>query len=887
MENIVLSIDKKKISCSPGTSILEAAAKNGIKIPHLCYHPDLKPFGACRLCLVEDEKTGRLMAACVTPAAPDMTLQTASPRIVNHRRNIVRLMIAEHPESCIVCSKGNRCRLRQVAADLGVGETELDPMPNFKPLEQANPFIIRDLSKCILCGKCIRADHELVVVGAIDYNLRGFLSRPATAHELGLEHSSCTFCGTCVSMCPTGALATKNTHFVGSPQRESLSICGYCAVGCRLAMGAANDRVVEVNPADRPDSVNGATLCVRGHFAHDYLNSAKRLVSPLVRENGRRGDAEQIPVSWEEALVLVARRLTEIKNENGPQSIAFYGSSKCSNEENYLFQKLARVVIGSNHLDNGGYLSGLAHLKLLDDKTDRGWRTHALADMQKAEVILVLGADPDHSAPVVSYYLKRAAVQGVPLIVVDPRKTELVKFASIWLRPRPATDLDLLNALAALLYKRKSFDDAYLDKYAEGFDIFRYSLSTLDLERVCRLTGLALLDLQKTAELLQNKKITIVVGHGILQQKNAAHSLGAILNLALLTGSLGAAGAGLYVLARENNQIGAMDMGMVPDLLPGRQLLTDAAVRKNWERIWKTRLSPDPGLNIVRMVEAAEKGRLKAMFILGENPLLALPQPERVRQAFAKLEFIVVQDILETETSRMADVVLAGAAFSEKSGSFTNLESRIQSFLPVVPPPGQAKPDWEILDRLSATIAHTDAYGSLDKIRMEIRQRISAYTDLIAEGSAWIKSTSRKALFKNPEASGLIAFYPVIMTHDQGGDNGYPLTAILGSLRYHLGNGTRTRVSERIQAFGVCGAIQVSPEDGRRLDLQEGDCVRVISPFGTVKRAVELKQEIAPGQLFVPLAVNFNDAMNLIGLKDLSEAASSGWKTVKVKLEKA
>jgi formate dehydrogenase (NADP+) alpha subunit len=250
LENIVLSIDKKKISCSPGTSILEAAAKNGIKIPHLCYHPDLKPFGACRLCLVEDEKTGRLMAACVTPAAPDMTLQTASPRIVNHRRNIVRLMIAEHPESCIVCSKGNRCRLRQVAADLGVGETELDPMPNFKPLEQANPFIIRDLSKCILCGKCIRADHELVVVGAIDYNLRGFLSRPATAHELGLEHSSCTFCGTCVSMCPTGALATKNTHFVGSPQRESLSICGYCAVGCRLAMGAANDRVVEVNPAN-------------------------------------------------------------------------------------------------------------------------------------------------------------------------------------------------------------------------------------------------------------------------------------------------------------------------------------------------------------------------------------------------------------------------------------------------------------------------------------------------------------------------------------------------------------------------------------------------------------------------------------------------------------
>ncbi|MGD8887667.1 MAG: 2Fe-2S iron-sulfur cluster-binding protein, partial [Desulfobacterales bacterium] len=238
MDTIVLSIDGKKILCPSGTSILEAAEQNGFKIPKLCYHPDLKPFGACRLCLVEDEKTGRLMASCVTPAAQDMVLQTASPRIVKHRRNIVRLMIAEHPESCIVCSKGNRCQLRQIAADLGIGEPNLYPMPNYKPFEEANPFIIRDLSKCILCGKCIRADHELVVVGAIDYNLRGFDSRPATAHELGLEQSNCTFCGTCVSICPTGALSAKNSRYVGSPERESVSICGFCSVGCSLAVGA-------------------------------------------------------------------------------------------------------------------------------------------------------------------------------------------------------------------------------------------------------------------------------------------------------------------------------------------------------------------------------------------------------------------------------------------------------------------------------------------------------------------------------------------------------------------------------------------------------------------------------------------------------------------------
>jgi formate dehydrogenase alpha subunit len=887
LDTIPLTIDGRRIICSAGSSILEAAEQNGIKIPKLCYHPDLKPFGACRLCLVEDEKTGRLMASCVTPAVSDMVLQTATPRIVKHRRNIVRLMIAEHPESCIVCSKGNRCQLRQVAAILGIGETNLYHMPNFKPLEQANPFIIRDLSKCILCGKCIRADHELVVVGAIDFNLRGFKSRPATAYDLGLEQSTCTFCGTCVSMCPTGALSSKNTRFVGSPERESISICGFCAVGCNLVMGVANHRVVEVNPLDLSDTVNRSTLCVRGHFAHDYLNSAERLVSPLVRNNGDRSNADLVPASWDQALDLIRRRLVDIKNENGPQSIAFYGSSKCTNEENYLFQKLARAVVGTNNVDNGGYLSGLSLLRLLDEKTDRGWRINPLYDLEKAEAILVLGADTSHSAPVVSYYLKRASIQGIPIIVVDPRKTELVKFASLWLRPRPATDLDLVNSFTAMLHEQKSYDSAYLDKYTEGFSIFRYSLSSLDLDRVSELTGVDSMDLNQAVNMLKDKKLAFVIGHGILQQKNGMHSLGAIFNLSLLTGSLGAEGAGIYVLARENNQIGALDMGTAPNLLPGRLLLSDESVRKKWERTWKVKLSPDPGLNIVRLIEAAEKGHIKALFIMGENPLRALPQPERVHKAIKKIDFIVVQDILNGDSAKIADIVLPGAAFSEKEGSFTNLEGRIQSFLPVVPPPGKAKPDWEILDLLMAKITHTEAYGSLEKIRMEIRQLVPAYAKLNGHGQTWVRETSQKVLFKNPEAQDLISFYPVVTTENKATDDDYPFTAILGSLRYHLGSGTRTAASERVQEIGVCGEIEIAAEDAAELELQEGECIRVTSRFGTVRRAIRLKKEVRPGQLFVPLAVNSNDGMNLIDLSDLSKTQSPGWKTVKVRLEKA
>ena len=887
METIALTIDGSKVSSPAGTSILEAARQHGIKIPNLCYHPDLKPYGACRMCLVEDEKTGRLLAACVTPVAPDMMIQTASPRIVKHRRNITRLMIAEHPESCIVCSKGNRCQLRQVAAQLGVGETELYPMPNFKPLEQANPFIIRDLSKCILCGKCIRSDHELVAVGAIDYNLRGFHSRPATVHETGLEGSNCTFCGTCVSMCPTGALSTKNSSYVGNPDHEANSICGFCGVGCSLAIGTSNNRITEVNPAHLEKSVNGATLCVRGHFAHDFLNSADRLISPMILKNGAPDETGQVPLAWDEALDLVADRLTEIRNKYGPQSIGFMGSSKCSNEENYLFQKMARVSVGTNNVDNGGYCSGQFLMRVLDEKTDGGCRVNPLADLESAETIVVLGADPNHSVPVVSYYLKRAARQGIPMIVVDPRRTELVSFAAMWLRPRLHTDLELINALAAILHEKKSYDLAFIDNYTEGFNIFHYSLTSLDLERISRITEIEKSELVEVAGQLSGKKVAFVVGHGILQQKNAMHTLGAIFNLSLLTGSLNAPGGGIYVLARENNQIGAMDMGAMPNLLPGRQALTDDEARKYWEKEWNVRLSPDPGLNMTRMIEAAEQGNLKALYIMGENPLRSLPQTQRVKKALSRLEFLVVQDILNTETAQLAHAILPGAAFSEKQGSFTNLEGRIQPFDTVSAPPGNARADWEILDLLAARIEQSEAYGDLEKIRMEIRQNVAAYADLNGTHPSWVKQTGRMALFNPTDSDGLIRFYPIVTTEDEIEEKDYPYSAIIGSMRYHLGSGTRTSTSERIQTFDSSGPIEIAFEDGATLGIADGDTVKVASAYGELEGVIRLKKEIRPGELFIPMATNSNNAMNLIDLTDLADPNSDGWKSVRVKLEKA
>ena len=879
MENITLTINGKSVHCPQGTTILEVAEQNGIRIPKLCHHPELKPFGACRLCIVEDEESGRLMASCVTPVSPGIRINTESKKIKEHRRNIIRLMLAEHPESCLVCSKGNRCQLRKIAAEMGLAQTDLYPMYNYKTLSDANPFISRDLSKCILCGKCIRADHELVVIGAIDYNLRGFKSRPSTVHDLGLETSSCSFCGTCVSMCPTGALLPKNVTHAGAPEREVLTVCGFCGVGCSLQLGILDNQVVEINPSENADSVNKSTLCVRGHFEHDFLNAKERLFTPLIRR-----EDELTPVSWDEAADHVAERLIDIKKRFGPTSIGFLGSSKCTNEENYLFQKIARVIVGTNNIDNGGYLNGNAIVSWLNRRTDNGWRVKSLSSIEHAETIIVLGADPSHSLPVVSYYIKRAAVNDIPVIVIDPRKTGLARRSSLWLSVMPDKDVEVLNCLSALLWRKFSHDASFMERFTTETKSYTDALTSFNPERLCVESGVDMKSLENAVNLIGGKKIAFVVGQGIIQQRSGLHAIKALLNMSMLTGSLGHEHGGIYVMSKENNQFGAVDMGTVSDSLPGGQPISSAAERKKWEKNWDFNLSPDPGLDVLRMVEEAERGNLKALFIMGENPIRGFPQSDRVRTALKNLDFLVVQDILATETSGIADVVLPGAAFSEKGGSFTNLEGRIQSFESAVSPPGDAKPDWEILDLLYSKMSTSTGYTSIGKIREEISRLIPMYRDLGRNGNrVWLARTSGIGVF-DPEGKGEPIPFSTITNSENGRQHeGFGLTAILGSRRYHLGSGTRTSHSGRIRDFNLKGDVEISPEDGAASGLSNGDTGKVSSPNGSIVREVQINKDLVPGIIFVPLAFNNNDAMQLIELTRLGE---SSLKLCQVKIEK-
>ncbi len=877
MEVITLTINGKTISCNPGVSLLEAAVQNGFPIPTLCHHPELKPFGACRVCLVEEEKNGRLMAACVTPATPNMVIRTNTPRVLSHRRNIVSLMLASHPESCIVCDKGNRCRLRQVAANLGIGEIRLDPMPSDQTPDQLNPFIYRDLSKCILCGKCIRADHELVVTGAIDYSFRGIHAYPATLQDKPLEQSGCTFCGTCVAVCPTGALTTRSIY-VGVPEREVDTVCGFCGVGCRLRLGAVGGLVMEANPSTGIKSVNGTTLCVRGHFGHDYLNTPKRLTQPMIRKEG-----ELVPASWEEALQETARRLLQIREQHGPRSIAFLGSSKCTNEENYLFQKIARSLLKTNNLDNGGYALGRRLLNCIEKRTDGSGRFNffagSLSGLEKSDIILVIGADPPQSMPVVGYYLKRGAVDGIPLIVVDPRKTELTRYSTLWLPVRPGADADLIHAIAALILGQKGQDASFVDRFTEGFRGYAESLSALDIDQICDRTGLMRESLEKAAELLSHKKIAFVVGDGVLKQRSGQESVDALLNLAMMTGSIAHKGAGFYIPAKENNLVGAWDMGCVPDALPGRRFVGDKEARREWENAWQTDLPEDPGMDLVQMIYAAEKGALRGLYIMGENPLRSLPQPERIKAAFAKLDLIVVQDILRNETVSNAHIVLPGAAFSEKKGAFINMEGRLQHLAPAAIPPGEARPDLDILASLARNLGDADSPASLEQVRAEIGRVLPLYAPAAASGQlVWIQ--------KGERGGAAIPFSPVRNSVQEKSDPAYPHVAVIDSPRYHLGSGTRTGLSARISALNTHGGIAVAPEDALKWGVSDGDTIRLTSAVGTLKGRIRIDKSMRVGLVSVPLGDDANQARCLIGLTPLMDSASPGWNTCPVFIER-
>jgi formate dehydrogenase alpha subunit len=821
-----------------------------------------------------------------------MVINTQSRRVIENRKVIVKLMLASHPDSCLLCDKGNRCQLRKIAADLGIGLVEFYRMPYYSEIQEANPFIQRDLSKCILCGKCIRVDQELVVVGAIDYNYRGFEAKPTTMEEKPLEKSECTLCGTCVVVCPTGALNERERRFKGTVNRRVSSVCPYCGCGCAIQLEVAEKEVVGVRPEER-NSINGITLCVKGHYGFEFIHSKDRLTIPLIRQG-----EDLRETSWEEALKVVVKALKGIKEKNGGDALAFLGSTKCTNEENYLFQKFARGVIGTNHIDNESRLYASSSQMALEKLLGIGAATNPLRDIEEAEAILVIGANPEDSSPIVGYAIKRATKwKKAKLILIDPRETRLSRFALIWMRPKVGTDLILINGLIRLIIEEGLWDVEFVAKNVRGLEALKNSVKLFSPHYVERMTGITLKELEETLRLwIGAEKAYIVYGNGVTQGKNSSATLLSLLNFALLTGKLTGERGGIYPIERDNNGQGARTMGCLPDYLPGYQRIEDERGREKFEKAWKVKIPEGRGLTALEMMKESLSRRIRGMYIMGEDPMSSFPNTQLVREGLSSLEFLVVQDIFLTETAKLATVVLPAVSFAEKEGTFTNQERKVQRIRKAIEPLGEGKADWQIIAEISSLMGYTMDYSSPKEIMDEIATLVPIYRGISYErlengGLYWPSSghghPGSPSLFPESLLKVPIEFaLPDYESTKEKVNRNYPFSLISGSTLYHFASGVRSSKARGLIKMTPSVALEINREDALELGIKEGDEVWVRSPKGEVRVNVKINETLPKKTIFLPSSLNGSSVHSLqtIDLDALSNTPQM--KVCQVKVER-
>jgi formate dehydrogenase alpha subunit len=895
LQPITITLDGREVSGHPGMTILELAKESGVNIPTLCHDPQLSTLGACRVCLVEDERNGALLASCVVPIAPGMVIDTLSPRVIERRKTIVKLMLASHPDSCLICDKGNRCQLRQIASDLDVGLVELQRIPQMANIQEVNPFLERDLSKCILCAKCIRACQELVVEGAIDYFERGFAAIPATLDNVPLEESECTFCGTCVALCPTGALTEKHKAYRGTTQKVVQTTCPFCGCGCTVCLEVKDNQIARVVPG-REGLVNKGTLCVRGSYGWDFIHSPDRLLKPLVNSDG---DFEE--VSWEKALEVVTTQLLGIKDQHGGSSLAVLGSSKCTNEENYLLQRFARTLLGTNNIDNGSRLYNSASRIGLGSSIGFSGTTNYLGDLEQSDLIMVIGADPSSSAPAVAYAIKRAVKQrGAKLLLIDARQTNLSLFAHLWLRPDVGTDVVLVNGLSKAIVDEGLLDEEFVTRRTDNFKAFSESLKQYTLAYVEKSTGVSSQDIRTAATLYATaSRSAIVYGTGITQHMAGTEGVKAIANLVLLTGNIARRGGGIYALQRENNGQGACDMGTLPGFLPGYQSIADARARKRFEERWKMSLPAEGGLTALEIVEQAKKGKVRGMYIVGENPASSFPHPSLIRKILSSLSFLVVQDMFLTETAKLAHVVLPAASFAEKDGTFTNFEGRVQRVQRAIAPLEESLPDWDIILRLADKMGAPMPYASPRQVLDELVDctQLSGYS--LYEGVDYVDSESGSLYQTEPSSDrgvgrihggqfpqGFARFCPVEYVQQTKANKGYPFTLLTGSTLYHFGSGSRTSRSSRLGEFCQRGYVQMCESDARKLSITDGNQVKLASPAGETTAVAKITDTLREGMLFMPVSFPESPVNELFDIVLDQETKAPSLKACAVRVEK-
>lgn len=891
---INLTIDGKLIKAKEGSFILEVALDNEIEIPHLCYQSGLSSAGACRVCLVKVKDRPELITSCTTEVSEGMKVITEDEEIIKARRLMVELILSEREHNCLICEKNGDCELQDLVYELGIDNIRFPVNKRVEKTEDSSQVILRDPNKCILCGRCVRACAEVTVQEVLDFAERGGKTFIAAGLDEKLADTDCVSCGACVQACPTGALTEKLARFQGRSWefRKVETTCPYCGVGCQIELNIKNDRIVKVYGVDN-GSPNRGHLCVKGRFGLDYVHHKERLTTPMIKKKGKF-----IEASWEEALELVAHRFKELKDEYGSDSLAGLSSAKCTNEENYLFQKFIRVCFGNNNVDHCARLCHASTVAGLGRAFGSGAMTNSIKEWEKSDVVLVTGSNTTEAHPVIGYYLKYLATyQGLKLIVIDPRAIELTKYAKIWLRQKNGTDVAWINGLMNIIIQEGLYDEGFVENRTENFAQFKKIVSRYTPKKVEEITGIPEKELITAARMYASgKRSSIVFSMGITQHTTGTDNVLSLANLAMLCGSIGREGTGVNPLRGQNNVQGACDLGALPNVYPGYQKVTDEQIREKFEKAWDARLSPKEGLTAVEIVEAAKDGVIKGLYIMGENPMLSDPNLNNVRKGLESLDFLVVQDIFLTETARMADVVLPGVSFAEKDGTFTNTERRVQRVHKALPEIGDSRQDWQIILELSRRMGYLMDYNSPAEIMEEIASLTPIYggisfARLAREALQWPCPDSEHPgtpyLHKDKFTRGKGLFTPIdYIPPAELPDEEYPFLLSTGRVLYHFHTGSLSRRSKPLDSIVPEGFLEMNPVDAERSRIKDGDWINVSSRRGKVKIKAEVTERVDEKAVFMSFhfaesAANFltNDALDPV-------AKIPEYKVSAVKIEK-
>ncbi|MFJ9451637.1 MULTISPECIES: formate dehydrogenase subunit alpha [unclassified Herbaspirillum] len=869
---VTLEIDGVAVTVPAGTSVMRAAVEAGINVPKLCATDSLEPFGSCRLCLVEIEgRDGRKMkgypASCTTPCEPGMKVQTQTPKLADIRRGVMELYISDHPLDCLTCPTNGNCELQDMAGTVGLrevrygyeGENHLEMKK-----DESNPYFTYDPSKCIVCNRCVRACEETQGTFALTISGRGFESRVTAGQMDSFMESECVSCGACVQACPTATLTEKTVIMMGQAEHSKVTTCAYCGVGCAFKAEMKGNEVVRMVPY-KDGKANHGHSCVKGRFAWGYATHKDRITKPMIRSKITDPWRE---VSWEEALSYAASEFRRIQAKHGKDSIGGITSSRCTNEETYLVQKLVRAAFGNNNVDTCARVCHSPTGYGLKQTLGESAGTQTFDSVMKSDVIMIIGANPASAHPVFASQMKRRLRQGAKLIVIDPRTTEMVKSAHIQadyhLKLRPGTNVAVITALAHVILAEGLQSEEYikercdLQSYEQWKEfVLRPDNSPEAMSAVC---GVPAEELRGAARLFAtNGNGAIYYGLGVTEHAQGSTMVIGIANLAMATGNVGREGVGVNPLRGQNNVQGSCDMGSFPHELPGYRHISDSTVRSQFEQAWGVTLNPEPGLRIPNMFDAALDGSFKGLYCEGEDIVQSDPNTQHVAAALQEMECIVIQDLFLNETAKYAHVFLPGSSFLEKDGTFTNAERRISRVRKVMPSKS-GKSDWEVTVALAEALGYPMPYNHPSEIMDEIAALTPSFHGVSYDKLERLGSIQWPCNDAAPEGTPIMHIGSFIrgkgkflntqyFATDEKVTQRYPLILTTGRILSQYNVGAQTRRTENSQWHDE-DRLEIHPHDAEDRGVREGDWVGIESRAGQTVLRATVTERVQPGVVY-------------------------------------